>query len=214
MQNTVNRYSDAELEEFKQLIMSKLERAKEQLEDLQGQLFDFMDSNEEDFGSDYIDDSSTGTQLELLNDMAIRQRKYIKDLENALVRIRNKSYGICVITGELIDKKRLLAVPTTTKSLQAKVQPSTSVKPLRKVEEEEEEEESEEGTTPKRKPEPKPKIITKVIRKPKPGAAQPVEEDEDLLEPLPTWEDDDEDPITYVDDMDNFLDDGEEGDDF
>lgn len=213
MQNTVNRYSDAELEEFKQLIMNKLERAKEQLEDLQGQLFDFMDSNEEDFGSDYIDDSSTGTQLELLNDMAIRQRKYIKDLENALVRIRNKSYGICVITGELIDKKRLLAVPTTTKSLQAKVQPTAALKPVRK--EEEEEEEMEEGTTtPKRKPEPKPKIITKVIRKPKPGAVKPVEEEEDLLEPLPTWDDDDEDPITYVDDMDNFLDDGEEGDDF
>lgn len=211
MQNTVNRYSDAELDEFKQLIMNKLERAKEQLEDLQGQLFDFMDSNEEDFGSDYIDDSSTGTQLELLNDMAIRQRKYIKDLENALVRIRNKSYGICVITGELIDKKRLLAVPTTTKSLQAKVQP-TAAKPVQKVEEEEEE--TEEGTTPKRKPEPKPKIITKVIRKPKPGAVKPVEEEEDILEPLPTWDDDDDDPITYVDDMDNFLDDGEEGDDF
>ena len=79
---------------------------------------------------------------------------------------------------------------------------------------EEEEEETEEGTTPKRKPEPKPKIITKVIRKPKPGAVKPVEEEEDILEPLPTWDDDDDDPITYVDDMDNFLDDGEEGDDF
>lgn len=212
MQNTVNRYSDAELEEFKQLIMNKLERAKEQLEDLQSQLFDFMDSNEEDFGSDYIDDSSTGTQLELLNDMAIRQRKYIKDLENALVRIRNKSYGICVVTGELIDKKRLMAVPTTTKSLQAKVQQPAVVKPVRKAEEEEEE--TEEGTAPKRKPEPKPKIITKVIRKPKPGAVKPVEEDEDLLEPMPSWDDEEDDPITYVDDMDNFLDDGEEGDDF
>lgn len=206
MQNSVNRYSDAELEEFKQLILKKLEKAQAQLDDLQNQLIEIMDSNEEGFGTDYIDDSSTGTQIELINDMAIRQRKFIKDLENALIRIRNKSYGICTITGELIDKKRLMAVPTTTKSIHAKVQPDV-MKPVVAKDEEEEEE-----ATP-RKPVATPKIITKVIRKPKPGVAKSEEDDDELLGPIPGWDEEDDDPVTYVDDMDNFLDDESEEED-
>ena len=67
-----------------------------------------------------MDDSNVNTEMEYLNDMAIRQRKLIQDLENALVRIKNKTYGICVISGELIDKQRLLVQPIATKSVAAK----------------------------------------------------------------------------------------------
>lgn len=119
MQNEVNRYSDAELAEFRELIENKLEKAREQLANLESQLLEINENN--DSGYDLDDDSSNSYDKELLNEMAIRQKKYIQDLENAFIRIKNKSYGICVVTGTLIDKKRLLAVPTTTKSLAAKL---------------------------------------------------------------------------------------------
>jgi RNA polymerase-binding transcription factor DksA len=114
------RYSDAELEEFRDIIQKKLEMAKNQLEQLQSQIFEITENSDDEYGSDWMDDSNINNEIEILNDMAIRQRKFLLDLENALVRIKNKTYGICVVTGELIDKKRLLAVPTTTKSIAAK----------------------------------------------------------------------------------------------
>lgn len=121
MTNT-KRYSDVELEEFRVLIQGKLDQSKEHLEKLQSQIFEIAENSDDEYGSDWMDDSSINNDIEILNDMAIRQRKHIQDLENALVRIKNKTYGICVVTGELIDKKRLLAVPTTTKSIAAKHQ--------------------------------------------------------------------------------------------
>jgi RNA polymerase-binding transcription factor DksA len=114
------RYSDAELEEFRDIIQKKLEMAKNQLEQLQSQIFEITENSDDEYGSDWMDDSNINNEIEILNDMSIRQRKFLLDLENALVRIKNKTYGICVVTGELIDKKRLLAVPTTTKSIAAK----------------------------------------------------------------------------------------------
>lgn len=159
MSNTVVRYSDAELQEFKALIEGKLEKAQTQLDSLREQILEIAENSGDDHGVDWVDDSSTGNDVEMLNNMAIRQRRYIQDLQNALIRIRNKVYGICTVTGELIDKKRLRAVPTTTKSLAAKTQPPASTRPLSKNDEEE--------GQPKRKP-PKPaknKVITRVIRK-------------------------------------------------
>ncbi len=80
-----------------------------------------MNENNADIqGSDWFDDSSIHSEVELLNNMAIRQRQFIQNLENALVRIENKTYGICTVTGNLIDKKRLLLVPHATKSIEAK----------------------------------------------------------------------------------------------
>ena len=120
-----NRYSDADLAEFKALIETKLEKTKTQIANLEGQIQETTESSEDDFGTDMIDDSSLGSQIEFLGDMLLRQKKHATSLENALSRIENKTYGICVVTGELIDKRRLRAVPTTTKSIQAKTGGST-----------------------------------------------------------------------------------------
>jgi RNA polymerase-binding transcription factor DksA len=114
------RYSDAELEEFRVVVEKKLELASEQLESLKEQILEMSEKTGDDHGGDWVDDSSINNDMEMLNNMAIRQKKYVQDLNNALLRIKNKAYGICVITGELIDKRRLMAVPTTTKSLSAK----------------------------------------------------------------------------------------------
>ncbi|WP_282777739.1 TraR/DksA family transcriptional regulator [Phaeodactylibacter xiamenensis] len=197
MANTVVRYSDAELEEFKVLIESKLEKAQIQLSSLQEQILEIAENSGDDHGVDWMDDSSTGSDVEMLNNMAIRQRRYIQDLQNALIRIRNKVYGICTVTGELIDKKRLRAVPTTTKSLAAKTQPPVSTRPLSTPEDDEDEE-------PKRKTPkpPKNKVITRVIRKS--TAAKPVRpvdlDDEDDFDVDGVYDDD-----IDVDDIDSDM---------
>lgn len=118
--NATIRYTDAELQEFKALVEKKLAKAKEQLDALQAQIMENTENSGDEHGVDWSDDSTFNNQMEMLNNMAIRQRKYIQDLQNALIRIQNKTYGVCMITGQLIDKKRLMAVPTTTKSLAAK----------------------------------------------------------------------------------------------
>jgi RNA polymerase-binding transcription factor DksA len=112
------RYSDEELLEFKEIVEQKLEKAKKELDTLTREIFDFNE-NEENYTKS-IDDSNLASEREYLNTMAQRQEKFIRDLENALLRIKHKTYGICSVTGELIDKRRLLAVPHTTKSMQAK----------------------------------------------------------------------------------------------
>ena len=158
---TVVRYSDSDLEEFRTVILDRLKKAQEELDDLRSQILDITESLEGDFGNDYMDDSSVASDLEMLNNMAIRKRKYIQDLENALIRIKNKTYGICSITGELIDKKRLLAVPTTTKSLHGKVMEQSPTR----LNKEEEEDDSEKTSRPATPAAPASKIITRVIRK-------------------------------------------------
>ncbi|MEZ5041537.1 MAG: hypothetical protein R2828_16710 [Saprospiraceae bacterium] len=118
--NNTLRYSDEELSVFKAVIDAKLQQAKDQLSQLQGQIIEGTENASDAHGADWMDDSSLNAEMEMLNNMAIRQRKYIKELENALIRIENKVYGVCIITGDLIDKRRLLAVPITTKSVAAK----------------------------------------------------------------------------------------------
>jgi RNA polymerase-binding transcription factor DksA len=118
--DVVNRYSDDELAEFREIIEKKLAMAQEQLTSLREQIVEISENTGDEHGGDWVDDSSTNSDIEMLGNMAVRQQKYIQDLNNALLRIQNKVYGICVITGELIDKRRLRAVPTTTKSLTAK----------------------------------------------------------------------------------------------
>ncbi|MEP7267460.1 MAG: hypothetical protein ABI844_07500 [Saprospiraceae bacterium] len=118
--NGKTRYSDSELAEFKKIIDEKLTASRQELNYLQEQIVEMNENNSDVQGSDWFDDSSIHTEVELLNNMAIRQRQFIQNLENALVRIDNKTYGICTVTGQLIDKKRLMLVPHATKSMEAK----------------------------------------------------------------------------------------------
>jgi RNA polymerase-binding transcription factor DksA len=159
MSNKVVRYSDADLAEFKSLIDSKLNKAREQLQSLQDQILEIAENTSDEHGGDWMDDSSTNNDVEMLNNMAIRQRRFIQDLENALIRIQNKVYGVCTVTGELIDKKRLLAVPTTTKSLAAKTQAPLSRRPLKP------EEGKEPGNKKKAGKAQENKVISRVIKK-------------------------------------------------
>ena len=117
------RYSDEELQEFKEVILAKLQKAREDLKML-------MDAytNEDEHGTD--DTSPTFKVLEegyqVLSKeensrLASRQQKFINSLENALLRIENKTYGICRITGKLISKERLMSVPHATLSIEAKL---------------------------------------------------------------------------------------------
>ena len=119
MKNEVTRYSDEDLKEFRELIEKKLTKAREQLQQLQNQILEIAENA--DSGYDLDDSSSNFSEKEFLQDMAYRQKKHVRDLEHALLRIKNNTYGVCLVSGELIDKKRLLAVPTTTKSIQAKL---------------------------------------------------------------------------------------------
>lgn len=184
------RYADEELNEFRLLIESKLEEAKKQLDTLQEQILEITEIAGDEHGGDWMDDSNVNNDVEMLNTMAIRQRKYIKDLENALVRIKNKTYGICVVTGELIDKRRLMAVPTTTKSVLAKneeqkqAEEKTVVVPTKTPYIKTDDGESEALPAPAPAAAPAtPKIITRVIRKsssaPKP-AKSVAHDDEDF----------------------------------
>lgn len=108
-------YSAEELEEFKDLIEGKLETAKSHLNSLEDKVNSVSEASGND--GDWMDDSSNLQDLDMLYVMINRQRKHIQDLENALIRLHNKRYGFCVVTGKLIDKRRLMAVPTTTKSM-------------------------------------------------------------------------------------------------
>lgn len=117
------RYSDAELTEFKELIQRKLEAAKKELNYLQGLITrkDDMGGDETDNRYMTMEDGSLSMEREQLSQMASRQITFIDHLEKALMRIENKTYGICRVTGKLIDKARLRAVPHATLSIEAKM---------------------------------------------------------------------------------------------
>jgi RNA polymerase-binding transcription factor DksA len=112
------RYSDEELEEFRQLIQGKLDKAKQQLAFYQEQLSDMAESADAKIKG--LDDGIGTAESERLSNMAARQGKHIQHLENALLRIENKVYGICRVTNKLISKERLRAVPHATLSIEAK----------------------------------------------------------------------------------------------
>jgi RNA polymerase-binding transcription factor DksA len=202
--SNVTRYSDAELEEFRALLEKKLEKAENERDRIHSRLSELEEQADSD-RSDYIDDSSNYYDVEQLNVLEHRQRKHIQDLKNALIRIKNNTYGICTVTGELIDKRRLMAVPTTTKSLEAKMRPADS-----SAKDEDNEEKAKKKATSQEK-----KIITKVIKKnpstPKPPV--PEEDDEDDLlgfdANIPDADDEDDDQ-----DLDNLVHPDYAGDDF
>jgi RNA polymerase-binding transcription factor DksA len=116
--DVVYRYSDEELNEFKELILGRLDVARKELEYLQGQMRGKEDNSTERHLT--IEDGSAAMELEQLGQLASRQILFINNLEKALLRIQNKTYGICRETGKLIDKARLRAVPHATLSIEAK----------------------------------------------------------------------------------------------
>ncbi|MFN9491945.1 MAG: TraR/DksA family transcriptional regulator [Sphingobacteriales bacterium] len=117
------RYSDSELQEFRELISKKLEAAKKELSYLHGLITrkDEMSGDEQDNRYMTMEDGSLSMEREQLSQMASRQIDFIDKLEKALIRIENKTYGICRVTGRLIDKARLRAVPHATLSIEAKM---------------------------------------------------------------------------------------------
>jgi RNA polymerase-binding transcription factor DksA len=122
--DTRTRYSEEELKEFDALINKKLDKAREEYRILKETL-----NRNNDEGTDatsggntkVLEDGAETAEKENLSQLAARQQKYIMNLENALVRIKNGTYGICSVTGKLIPKERLIAVPHTTQSIEAKM---------------------------------------------------------------------------------------------
>jgi RNA polymerase-binding transcription factor DksA len=116
------RYSDSDLAEFRELINKKLDAAKKELNYLQGLITrkDEMGGDESDNRYMTMEDGSISMEREQLSQMASRQITFIDHLEKAIMRIENKTYGICRVTGKLIDKARLRAVPHATLSIEAK----------------------------------------------------------------------------------------------
>ena len=121
-QGPVYRYSDEELNEFKEIITSRLDAARKELNYLQGLITRKDEAGTEDTENRYMnmEDGSGAMEREQLAQLASRQIQFMGHLEKALVRIENKTYGICRITGKLIDKARLRAVPHATLSIEAK----------------------------------------------------------------------------------------------
>lgn len=121
--NEKTRYSDAELQEFKEIILEKMRIAKEELGSLAQSLSNPNLNGTDDTAGTYktLEDGSATLEKEQINQLAARQKKFIENLEAALVRIENKTYGICRETGKLIPKERLRAVPHTTLSMEAKM---------------------------------------------------------------------------------------------
>lgn len=113
-----SRYSDVELAEFQQIIESKLTEARKQLNFYLQRLAE--QTNSEDGKVRGLDDGTTTMANEDTHNLANRQRKLVQHLENALLRIENKVYGVCRVSGKLISKERLRIVPHTTLSIHAK----------------------------------------------------------------------------------------------
>ncbi len=112
------RYNDKELSEFQSIIDEKLEEAKKQLSFYKNQLTEMADNPDTKVKG--LDDGMSTVENERLSTMALRMQKHIQHLENAKLRIQNKVYGICRVTGKLIAKERLVAVPHATLSMEAK----------------------------------------------------------------------------------------------
>jgi DnaK suppressor protein len=122
-ENEKTRYSETDLQEFKTLLLDKLRIAKEELSSLATSLSSPNANGTDDTAGTYktLEDGSATLEKEQINQLAARQKKFIEQLEAALVRIENKTYGVCRETGRLIPKERLRAVPHTTLSMEAKL---------------------------------------------------------------------------------------------
>ena len=117
-----NRYTDKELERFKKLILKKIDQAKQDLDLLKSAYMNDSNNGTDDTSPTFkaFEEGSETMSKEANTQLALRQEKFIRDLKNALMRIENKTYGICRVTGKLIKKKRLMVVPHATLSIEAK----------------------------------------------------------------------------------------------
>ena len=123
MSSTIKiRFSDSELLEFKALIEEKIKKAKVDLELLRSSYMNDGNNGTEDTSPTFkaFEEGSETMSKEANTQLAIRQEKFIRDLNNALIRIENKTYRVCRVTGKLINKKRLFLVPHATLSIEAK----------------------------------------------------------------------------------------------
>ena len=118
----VVRYSDADLKEFKTLIEEKIVKATDDLELIRSAYMNDLNNGTDDTSPTFkaFEEGSETMSKEANTQLALRQEKFIRDLKNALVRIENKSYGVCRVTGKLISKERLKLVPHATLSIVAK----------------------------------------------------------------------------------------------
>jgi len=120
--NSKNKYTDKELEGFRKIINEKIEKAQNDLELIKSAYMNDSTNGTEDTSPTFksVEEGSETMSKEANTQLALRQEKFIRDLKNALVRIENKTYGVCRVTGKLIDKKRLNIVPHATLSIEAK----------------------------------------------------------------------------------------------
>ncbi|MFV0573788.1 MAG: TraR/DksA family transcriptional regulator [Xanthomarina gelatinilytica] len=116
------RYSDKDLAEFKALIQEKIEKAKHDLDLIKSAYMNDLNNGTDDTSPTFkaFEEGSETMSKEANSQLAIRQEKFIRDLKNALIRIENKTYGVCRVTGKLINKDRLKLVPHATLSIEAK----------------------------------------------------------------------------------------------
>ncbi|MFV0303968.1 MAG: TraR/DksA family transcriptional regulator [Moheibacter sp.] len=116
------KYSDTELEEFREIIQDKLNKAERDYELIKETFMNGLDNGTDDTSPTFkaFEEGSATMSKEQNAQLAARQEKFIRDLKNALVRIENKTYGICRVTGKLINKERLRLVPHATLSIEAK----------------------------------------------------------------------------------------------
>jgi len=121
------RYSDEDLKEFKEIILNKLEKARKDLELLTEAYTSINENDTNDTSRSFkvMEEGSQVLSKEENSRLAARQLKFIRDLENALIRIENKTYGVCRQTGKLISKERLRSVPHATLSMEAKMKQYT-----------------------------------------------------------------------------------------
>lgn len=181
----MERYSEKDLAQFGERIKKDYQQAKLELKMLRDQVSELSETMSQGFGADMGEDSSSVSQLELLNEQVLRKRDLIQDLQNAMLRIKNKVYGTCSVTGKLIDRQRLEAIPTTTKSvegmrLEASGQLDITAQDIarRAVE-------RREGPnkiiSKIKKPPPPPRKVEKKRKRPGRKPRKPVEEDDDLI---------------------------------
>lgn len=116
------RYSEADLAEFKEIIVNKIEKAKNDLELIKSAYMNDLNNGTDDTSPTFkaFEEGSETMSKEANSQLAIRQEKFIRDLKNALFRVENKTYGVCKVTGKLISKERLKIVPHATMSIEAK----------------------------------------------------------------------------------------------
>ena len=117
------KYTDKELAEFEKLILEKKENAQKELDFIKESLLrsNLSGTDSTQGALKTLEDGADTMEKESLSQLAGRQQKFISNLENALIRIKNGTYGICKDSGKLIDKKRLRAVPHATQSIEAKL---------------------------------------------------------------------------------------------